>query len=636
MLRIVLPIVSALLLLTLGTARFVEWRYWTWASAADPEALSAAEIDQRAAWLRNLTLALGASAVAAAGVAALLARRLGRRDWILELRRALRGEPAPSDAHSLIDEARRHFEALADGVPQPGAAQPWTARRLRRSLKDLLQGEAVLIVANREPYLHERSPRGDVRVRHPASGLVSALEPVMRACSGVWVAHGSGSADREVVDERDRVRVPPGEESYVLRRVWLSSEEERGYYYGFANEGLWPLCHIAHTRPVFRREDWDQYQAVNRRFAEAACEEAGTDDPIIFPQDYHFAVAPRHIRERLPRATILSFWHIPWPNAETFGICPWPAEILAGLLGSSILGFHTQAHCNNFLESVDRFLEARIDRANNSVSYGGRTTLVRPYPISIEWPNRWALQSPPVEECRESVLEDLKLAPDCLLGVGVDRMDYTKGIEERLAAVELLFERCPEFHGRFTFVQLAAPSRTLIDAYQQLQQRVEGLVERVNGRFAQGRWRPIVLLREHHEPPAIFRFFRAADLCCVSSLHDGMNLVAKEFVASREDERGVLVLSQFTGAANELTQALLVNPYDSEQVAAAYRMALTMSPHEQQARMAAMRRQLSEFNVFRWAGKMSEDAARLREQGRVVHELESHVGRDAEQAAAPP
>jgi trehalose 6-phosphate synthase len=588
----------------------------------------------------------GASAlaltVAAGGVVAVLCAlvvswvaRSERKAFASDLRAALQGGAAPEDARASMGEIRTYLDTLSDGDPASITSQPWTARRLRHTLRERLAGEGVLVVANREPYLHERTPNGEIEVKHPASGLVSALEPVMRACSGVWVAHGSGTADREVVDAQDRVAVPPGEESYVLRRVWLTPEEERGYYYGFANEGLWPLCHVAHARPTFRREDWDCYQHINRRFADAACDEAGREDPIIFLQDYHFATAARHVRERLPRATILTFWHIPWPNAERFAICPWAAEILEGMLGSSILGFHTQAHCNNFLEAVDRVLEARIDRSTNAVVHGGRTTLVRPYPISIEWPNRWALQSPPADECREQVLAQLKLAPDALLGVGVDRLDYTKGIEERLAAVETLLDRSPELRGRFTFVQLAAPSRSLITAYQELDHRVEGLVERINQRFATGRWKPVILLRAHHEPPAIFRFYRAADLCCVSSLHDGMNLVAKEFVAARDDERGVLVLSQFTGAASELTQALIVNPYDSEQTAEAFRAALNMSPAEQQARMRAMRTQLSEYNVYRWAGRMIEDAARLREQERVTLSLDGRLELEPGTGAEP-
>jgi trehalose 6-phosphate synthase len=438
----------------------------------------------------------------------------------------------------------------------------------------------------------------------------------------VWVAHGSGSADRDTVDKHDRVLVPPGEESYSVRRVWLKEDEENGYYYGFANEGLWPLCHVAHTRPIFRAEDYEHYVTVNRKFADAVCEEVDSDDPIVLVQDYHFALAPKMIRERLPRATIIAFWHIPWPNAERIGICPWRHEILEGLLGSSIMGFHTQQHCNNFLDSVDAYVESRIDRERRSVVRRDTgETLVRPYPISIEWPVRWMEGIASVAECRRAIREELGLASDALLGLGVDRMDYTKGIEERLEAVDLLLERHPSLRGRFTFVQLAAPSRTLIERYRELDERVRRLTERICARWGTETYRPVILRVAHHEPPTVFRYFRGADVCYVSSLHDGMNLVAKEFVAARDDEQGVLVLSQFTGAARDLTEALIVNPYDTRQAAQALRVALEMPAAEQRLRMRAMRRVVSELNVYRWAGRILLDAAELRRRERLSGRL---------------
>lgn len=504
--------------------------------------------------------------------------------------------------------------------PEDSSLQ-WNAERLKRTLNRHLHGEKIVILSNREPYLHMRKADGSIDVQHPASGLVTALEPVMRACSGTWVAHGAGTADRETVDRFDRVRVPPGEESYDIRRVWLTEEQEQGYYYGFSNEGLWPLCHVAHTRPQFRAEDWRQYREVNQKFADAVCEEADSDDPVILVQDYHFALAPAMIRKRLPAATVIMFWHIPWPNAERMGICPWRDELLEGLLGSSIVGFHTQLHCNNFFEAVDRYLETRIDREHHAVVRQGHRTLIRPYPISIEWPVRWAETGETAAESRARVFADLGLKSNALLGVGVDRLDYTKGIEERLEAVETLLERYPEYRGRFTFVQLAAPSRTKIERYRLLNEAVEQLADRINVRFGQDGYSPILLLRAHHEPPDVFRYFRAADLCYVSSLHDGMNLVAKEFVAARGDLKGVLVLSEFTGAARELTEALIVNPYDLEAASEAMMIALTMPAEEQRDRMRSMRSVITQFNVYRWAGKMLEDAARLRSQERVASRL---------------
>jgi trehalose 6-phosphate synthase len=585
-------------------------------------------VARREVAMRNVTLAAFGVVALLASVFTVIARRAWWRSWTDELRRVLfltrwggsDGTPRARNAfHPLLADVRQLVGDLA--AERGSSTAPWSAERLQHVLRENLHGDSVVILANREPYIHERGPDGAVRVVHPASGLVTALEPVMRACSGTWIAHGSGSADRETVDRNDRVLVPPGEESYAIRRVWLTKEEERGYYYGFANEGLWPLCHIAHTRPEFRASDWLQYERVNRRFAEAVCQEVEGPDPIVLVQDYHFALAPRMIREHLPRATIITFWHIPWPNAERFGICPWEREVLEGLLGSSIVGFHTQQHCNNFVDAVDRYLESRIDRERQAIVQGGRECLVRSYPISIDWPNRWAAGASSAPECRRTVLSELGLAPNALLGVGVDRLDYTKGIEERLLAVRRTLERFPHLRGRFTFVQLAAPSRTLIDTYRALDERVQVLAARINEQFASGTYRPVVLLRAHHEPPAIFRYLRAADVCYVSSLHDGMNLVAKEFVAARDDERGVLVLSRFTGAARELTEALVVNPYDLEQASAALATALLMPPAQQAERMRAMRRLVSELNVYRWAGRMLVDAGRVRQQGRLSARL---------------
>jgi trehalose 6-phosphate synthase len=580
-------------------------------------------IGRREATTRKFLLIAFAFLAVAASVVTLVAARMSWRSWGDELRRLIKGAPPRAEFVPFVRDVRDLVDRLASERETDGLGGLWTAQRLKNTLSRHLHGERVVIVANREPYIHERAADGTIRVVHPASGLVTALEPVMRACSGVWVAHGSGSADRETSDEHSRLRVPPGEESYVLRRLWLTPEEEQGYYYGFSNEGIWPLCHIAHTRPTFREGDWKHYETVNRRFADAVCAEVDTDDPIVLVQDYHFALLPKLIRERLPYSTVLTFWHIPWPNSELFGICPWRDELLAGLLGSSILGFHTQYHCNNFLDTVDRFLESRIDREQNAVVHQRQWTLVRPYPISIDWPSGWARGAPPPGECRAEVVAELDLPADALLGVGVDRLDYTKGIEERLLAVEALLDRDPGLRGRFTFVQLAAPSRSVIPAYQRLNDRVEQVAARINDRFSAGRYRPVILLRGHHEPPRVFRFYRAADVCYVSSLHDGMNLVAKEFIAARDDEQGVLVLSHFTGAARELPEALIVNPYDLRDASAALASALRMPVEEQKDRMRAMRTFVAEFNVYRWAGRMLVDAARLRRRERLSDRLRS-------------
>ena len=346
--------------------------------------------------------------------------------------------------------------------------------------------------------------------------------------------------------------------------------------------------------------------------------EADSENPVVLAQDYHFALLPEMIRKALPKATIITFWHIPWPNPESFGICPWREEILEGMLGSTIMGFHTPFHCRNFLETVDRYLEVRIEPESSTISRQGKLTLVENYPISIQWPPPWQETQPSVQDCRREVLQSTGLPKDGLIGLGVDRQDYTKGILERFRAVENLLETHPEMIGRFTFIQIAAPSRSTLEDYQMFAAQVRSLADRINGRFARGAYRPVCLRAEHHEPEIVNRFYRAADVCMVTSLHDGMNLVAKEFVASRDDEQGVLVLSQFTGAAHELHESLIVNPYHIEQTAEALYQALTMPDFEQRERMRSMRALVRDFNVYRWAGRMLLDAARIRQRERLA------------------
>ena len=554
---------------------------------------------------------------------------LSWRGWVEGMRALLRGEgiiqpfheAARPDVQPLVAEVRALLREVDSGRRSTERGATWDPGMLRSVLRNELAGDEILLLSNREPYIHVRG--GDrVIVRRPASGLVTAMEPIMRACSGTWIAHGSGDADRETADRTGHLRVPPENPAYTLRRVWLSDDEERGYYYGFANEGLWPLCHIAHVRPVFRTRDWEQYINVNRRFADAVCAEAHTTDPVVLVQDYHFALAPRFIRQRLPKATIITFWHIPWPNPESFGICPWRAQIVEGLLGSTIVGFHTPYHCRNFLETIDRVLEARIEYAASRVSHGGIVSHVEAYPISIEWPTPWLATQPSVDECRRRVRESNGLPDGTLIGLGVDRMDYTKGIIERLNAVERLLERNPGLVGRFAFIQIAAPTRSSLGEYRRFEAEVHALTERINARFARASVPPIVLRAEHHEPREINEYYRAADVCVVTSLHDGMNLVAKEYVAARDDERGVLVLSRFTGAARELSDALVVNPYHLDQCAGALKRALAMPVGEQRVRMRSMRLLVQEYNVYRWAGAMLLDAARLRQRQRIVERID--------------
>lgn len=500
----------------------------------------------------------------------------------------------------------------------------WSPDTLRNVLASELPGTQVIAVSNREPYIHNYDA-GIIKLQIPASGLVAALEPVIRACNGTWIAHGSGSADRETVDKHDRITVPPASPSYTLRRIWLTAEEQEGYYYGFANEGIWPLCHIAFVRPSFREEDWREYKAVNEKFADAVAKEARRSDPIVLVQDYHLALAPKMIRERLPNATVIAFWHIPWPNAETFSICPWKEEIIEGLLGSSILGFHTHFHCNNFLETVDRFVESRIDRDLRSVTHSGFETLIRPYPISIEWPPAALALQKPIAACRADMRSKFGIRDDVKIGVGIERFDYTKGIIDRMKAIELLLNRHPEWRGKLTFIQAAAPTRDKLTAYRTLQNEAVTLADEINARWGSGSWQPIVLSVRHHDPDEVFELYRAADFCVVSSLHDGMNLVAKEFVAARDDEAGALILSTFAGASRELNEALIVNPYHTHEMAEAMHLALGMPPNEQQARMRQMRALVRSRNVYRWAGQMLLDAASLRRRRHIQALAATHA-----------
>ncbi len=503
--------------------------------------------------------------------------------------------------------------AEAEARLRQSSETTWTPERLRVHVQKKLGDRPVFVVSNREPYMHVR--RGNtVEAIVPASGLVTALEPILCACGGTWIAHGSGDADKQVVDAHDRLRVPPEEPQYTLRRVWLSRAEEAGYYYGFSNEGLWPLCHIAHTRPIFRSSDWEDYQSANRKFARVVLKELeGADEPVVLIQDYHFALLPRLIKRERPDARVAIFWHIPWPNPEAFRICPWQRELLDGLLGADLVGFHIQAHCTNFLETVDHALESRIEWERFAVSRSGHLTLVKPFPISVKMMTPTTMGASPdlMVPDRFALMKELGLE-GMMIGVGVDRLDYTKGIIERFHAIERFLDKYPSYLGRFTFVQIGAPSRTHIKRYHDFQAEVEAEVERINWRLQTGNWRPIIFLNQHHSHREIEPYYRAADFCLVTSLHDGMNLVAKEFVAARDDEQGALILSLFTGASRELGDALIVNPYDIDQVAEAIHFALEMDSEEKHRRMQRLRLAVQDHNVFRWAGSLITALSEIR------------------------
>jgi trehalose 6-phosphate synthase len=545
----------------------------------------------------------------------------GLAEWMKSLRS---GEPSeiPRVALDILKPVASEAASLAQSLSAAKAAAEeearlrekaeavWTPQRLKEHVRNKLEGRPLFLVANREPYMHVLRGRR-VEVVTPPSGLVTGIEPIMLACGGTWIAHGSGEADRENSDAHGKLGVPPDNPQYTLKRVWLTKEEEEGYYYGFSNEGLWPLCHIAHTRPVFNPEDWAQYQAVNRKFADALLEEMkDVSSPCVLIQDYHFALLPTLVREARPDARIALFWHIPWPNPEAFGILPWQRQILTGMLGADLIGFHIQFHCNNFLETVDRYLESRIDWERFAVGRRGHTTFVKPYPISVAYPPQPAAANAKTAPDKEALFKELGIKAR-FMGVGVDRLDYTKGIMERFRSLERLLEKYPEYQGNLVFVELGAPSRTHIKRYHDLQTEIEAEAERINWRWKAKDYKPIVILARQHSHAEIEPYYKAADFCLVTSLHDGMNLVAKEFVAAREDERGVLILSRFTGAARELREALIVNPYDTEQMAEAIRLGIEMEEGEQMRRMRSLQRVLREQNIYRWGGRLIEDLAQI-------------------------
>jgi alpha,alpha-trehalose-phosphate synthase [UDP-forming] len=540
--------------------------------------------------------------------------RTGKPSYTVSFPRGDLLEPLATEVSLLAKSlAQARASAQEEARLRVEAESLWTAERLKEHVKIELNGKNLFVVSNREPYMHV-NVGNTVQCIVPAGGLVTALDPILRACGGIWIAHGGGTADRETVDARNHISVPPDEPAYILRRVFLTKEEEEGYYYGFSNEGIWPLCHITHTRPIFGLQDWIQYQQVNQKFADALLEEInGEEAPLVLIQDYHFALLPLLIKSKRPDARVAIFWHTPWPNPEVFGICPWKQELLLGLLGADLIGFHIQFHCNNFLETVDRFLESKINWDQFSVERHGQLTSVRPFPISVAHPFETemsdnALASPAT---KESLLKKSGVSAS-FMAMGVDRIDYTKGIVERFQAVKRFLEKYPEYIGKFTFVELGAPSRTHIKRYHDLIAELDETVDRINWSFQTKNWKPIVFLKAHHDHKTIGEYYRAADVCMVTSLHDGMNLVAKEFIATRTDEDGVLILSQFTGASRELPDSLIVNPYDIEETAEAIHQALTMGKSERRQRMHELRTVVKERNVYRWAANIITTLSHLR------------------------
>ena len=489
----------------------------------------------------------------------------------------------------------------------------WDENKLKDLTRAKLGENSLFVVSNREPYMHViDEAKGKPRCIKPASGVVAALDPVMKACGGQWIAQGSGNADRKFVNSKNKLGVPPEDIHYILKRIWLSKQEEKGFYYGFSNEGLWPLCHITFTRPEFRESDWKLYKEVNQKFADAVLEELPAKNPFIFIQDYHFTLLARMIKEKRPDATIALFWHIPWPNPEVFSVCPYQEEILDGMLACDLLGFHVQYHCNNFLDTVNRTLECRIDAEKSNIVRNNKETAVRAFPISIDnyvYANTRQNSTAAIEE----IVKEYELEGK-IVGVGVERIDYTKGILERFNAIDRMLDKYPEYKGKFVFLQLASPSRTHIKRYHDLIAEIEEKVDKINWKHSDNGWKPIVYLKKQFSSDEVKPFYALADLCIVSSLHDGMNLVAKEYVASKSDLKGSLILSCFTGAARELVDAVQVNPYSTENFADAIRLAIEMPEDEKSRRMKNMRQIVNDNNVYKWAASILSEMTSLKKQ----------------------
>jgi trehalose 6-phosphate synthase len=446
-----------------------------------------------------------------------------------------------------------------------GDEPAWTADRLGALAQASFPGQRVVVLG--------RAPG-----QRP-SGVVTALEPVASACQASWIAPAAGDD-------------------------------------AFARAAIEPLCHRAHVKPAFRLEDLQAYQRANRRVADAVASGPGAAPPVVLIEGVPLALTPQLLRQRLPGATTVCFWHVPWPTAQRFEICPWPAALLEGLLGSSVLGFQTTRDARNFLDTVQHTLEAEVDRAASTVTWHGRRVHVGVYPTSIAWPNPVVAQLPAVADRARALRARLGIPDGAVLAAGVDRLDFTKGLEEKILGVERLLESRPSLRGRFVLVQVTPPPIETSAAMRDLGERLRAAVGRVNGRFGDRGQRPVVLIEEVWSAAEVAALLRAADVCCVSSLHDGMNLVAKEFASVRDDERGVLVLSTFTGAARELPDALLVNPYDAADLAGALARAAFMPVEEQRARMTRLRGLVAYHNAYRWAARLLAEAwqARLDEQ----------------------
>ena len=486
-------------------------------------------------------------------------------------------------------------------VPQPVQ----TRIELEALIRKRVGGRRFLSVSNREPFVHSYRPDGGIEVRAAVGGLTLALNAAMQAAGGTWVAHGSGAADREAADGQGRLMVPPEDPKYALQRVWLDSGDNDLYYNGCANQALWPLCHNAFTKPVFREDHWQAYRRVNRAFADAVAGVIGDSDAIVFIQDYHFALLPQMIRSQCPRATLLHFWHIPWPVPDVFAICPWGDEIVDALLSNDVFGLHTPKYVKRFQDSACAAGSWQLG-GDGRLTNGRRGVRVREFPISIDFE---AISASAAATACDDAVERLARhygLEGKFVVLGLDRIDYTKGSIERLLAIERLLERHPELRGRLKYLHAGAPSRESIPAYRDLNAATAALEQRINATYGTGPSAPVVSIKRHLREDEVLALYRLADVCVVSSLDDGMNLVAKEFLAARNDERGRLLLSEFTGAAWELPGAETFNPFATDDFAERLHAISTDNGERGAERMRKLRAHLQAHTVYGWLADILE------------------------------
>jgi len=483
--------------------------------------------------------------------------------------------------------------------------EAWSKKEVLNLVKDKFSESTFVLASNRQPYIHKLS-RGEITCTRGPGGVITALDPIMQELGGLWVCCSNGEADKLAAKD-SKIKVPPDNPSYELKYVWLNKEENLGYYFGYSNQGLWPLFHLVFVKPKFTGEYWKIYKQVNKKFAQKINDEIKGKKAVVFIQDYHLALVSKYLKEINPNVTTLLFWHIPWPTYDIFRILPQRQEFLEGMLSYDLLGFHINYFCGNFFDAVANEMEAKISKKNRTVIYKGHRSLVRGYPISVDFDGiNEAAKSEEVESLARALKEEFGLEGYKII-IGLDRIDYTKGIAERINAVDKFFDIHPELKGKIIFVQMGEISRIHLTQYKQLNEKVNALVEEVNFKHSQNSWKPVIFVRRHLNFKEVLAFYKIADICVVNSLHDGMNLVAKEFVSAKTDEKGMLVLSKFTGASRELKEALLVNPYYAEESSSAIYKALTMDEAERKKKIRKLRQTVRRNDIWKWIGQIVSD-----------------------------